>query len=333
MFYDHPTSQTPPFGPGLPKRKLGRGLEALFEDEAQVRPGHTPPPSAQGELIYVAVSRLGPSPFQPRLTFDAQELEELSASIRKRGVLQPLLVRSLGDDVQLVAGERRLRASKLAGLTHVPCRVLEMSDAEALEVAVLENIQRADLSPLEEAKGYRQLIERCHYTQDALAQRLGKSRAHIANMMRLLTLPQEIQDALDAKTITPGHARALVGVADAGTWLQTIQEKNLSVREVERLLQQRRRPKTVSETRVSQAASSLASPSTEEQTLARELSEITGLPITLQGAETGGTLTVQFRSPAELDHFLTRLTRAYLPSAASPPLHLDLSLETYDDDV
>jgi len=340
------STPTPPVPPGavVSKRKLGRGLDALFGEERDAPAFPSEPAQESVELLYVSVAHLSLSPFQPRLTFDSQELQELASSIEQKGVLQPLLVRRLGAEVQLVAGERRLRAAKMAGLTHVPCRVLNLSEAEALEVAVLENIQRADLSPLEEAKGYRQLMERCGYTQEALSQRLGKSRAHIANMIRLLGLPEDVQEKLERKQLTTGHARALIGTSDPSQWATLIVDRNLSVRQVEKLMRQHRSPDAHSPDARSpgsryaassapQTGASSLSSSAEEENLAQELQEITGLPVTLQVTDKGGTLTVHFPSPTELDHFLGRLTRAYLADRPPPPPpHLDLSLQSYDED-
>jgi ParB family chromosome partitioning protein len=314
-------------------------LDALFGEEREAPAFPAEPAQESVELLYVSVEHLSLSPFQPRLTFDSQELQELASSIEQKGVLQPLLVRRLGAEVQLVAGERRLRAAKMAGLTQVPCRVLNLSEAEALEVAVLENIQRADLSPLEEAKGYRQLMERCGYTQEALSQRLGKSRAHIANMIRLLGLPEDVQEKLERKQLTTGHARALIGTSDPSQWATLIVDRNLSVRQVEKLMRQHRSPDARSPgsryaaSSPPQPGGSSPASSSEEETLAQELQEITGLPVTLQVTEGGGTLTVHFPSPTELDHFLGRLTRAYLADRPPPPPpHLDLSLQSYDED-
>lgn len=317
---------SPPFSPA--KRKgLGRGLASLFEGEVSEET-QAPSPGVTNELIYLSPEVIQTGQYQPRLSFKPEELEELAQSIREKGVLQPLLIRRQEHGFELIAGERRLRASIIASLAQVPCRVLEISPHEAFEVALLENIQRSDLSPIEEAKGYRQLLDTYGYTQETLAQKLGKSRTHMTNMLRLLTLPEAIQAWLEQGKLTVGHARALIGAQDAIHLARFIQENHLSVRETENLV----RPKEVPP--AAHASPKGASPDhtfssemlSEEAALARHLSDLTGLTVKIQVKPTGGTVQISFKTPLELDAFLENLSRGYLPPASMP------SHETYEQE-
>jgi ParB family chromosome partitioning protein len=218
------------------KRGLGRGLSALMADVHLAGPDQVPT-SRRAEL-QVAVDRLEPNPQQPRLDFRREELENLADSIRQKGVIQPLIVRRKpGRDVyEIVAGERRWRAAQLAQLHEVPVVVRDLTDSEVLEVAIIENIQRADLNAIEEALGFRQLMTRFGHTQEKLAEALSRSRSHVANLLRLLTLPAEVQDMVRDGTLSAGHARALIGSPNAADLARQIVAKGLSVRETERLV-------------------------------------------------------------------------------------------------
>ena len=216
------------------RRGLGRGLSALM---AEVQSEGADTTAARPDLT-VPVERVHPNPNQPRRHFAADALEELAASVRARGVIQPLIVRPMPDRAghyEIVAGERRWRASQMAQLHEIPVIIRDFSDTEVLEVAIVENIQRADLNPLEEAQGYRQLMERFGHTQERLASALGKSRSHIANLLRLLQLPEEVQAHLREGRLTAGHARTLVTAPDPGALARQIIEKGLSVRAAEAL--------------------------------------------------------------------------------------------------
>ena len=216
------------------RRGLGRGLSALM---AEVQSEGADTTAARPDLT-VPVERVHPNPNQPRRHFAGDALEELAASVRARGVIQPLIVRPMPDRAghyEIVAGERRWRASQMAQLHEIPVIIRDFSDTEVLEVAIVENIQRADLNPLEEAQGYRQLMERFGHTQERLASALGKSRSHIANLLRLLQLPEEVQAHLREGRLTAGHARTLVTAPDPGALARQIIEKGLSVRAAEAL--------------------------------------------------------------------------------------------------
>lgn len=217
-----------------PKKGLGRGLSALI-------PAAEPKAEPRGEssTLEVAVDRITPSPFQPRRTFDEGKIEELAASIRNQGIIQPLVVRPKGDNFELIAGERRWRAALKAGLTRVPVVVRNADDHEALQLALVENLQREDLNPIEEANGYKRLQEEFQWSQEEMAERVGKSRPAIANSIRLLGLPAEVQQEVSAGNLPAGQARALLGLHTEPLILSACREiiaKGLSTRETEKMV-------------------------------------------------------------------------------------------------
>ncbi|MFO1141238.1 MAG: ParB/RepB/Spo0J family partition protein [Amaricoccus sp.] len=222
----------------MDRKGLGRGLSALLADvstNVEPLPRRTPAAAPSDE---VPIDRIRPNPAQPRREFDQRELEELAASIREKGVIQPLILRRHPvepDRFEIVAGERRWRAAQMASVHALPAVVRELSDAEMLEVAIIENVQRADLNPLEEAQGYRQLMESFGHTQERLSEALGKSRSHIANLLRLLTLPEAVLDLVRAGKLTAGHARALVTAPNPESLARQVVERELSVRQTEAL--------------------------------------------------------------------------------------------------
>lgn len=217
------------------RRGLGRGLSALM---AEVQSADADPDRPRRPDLTIPIERLLPNPDQPRRHFAPEALEELAASIRTKGVIQPLIVRPLPDrpdHYQIVAGERRWRAAQIAQLHALPALIRDFTDTEVLEIAIIENIQRADLNAVEEAQGYRQLMDRFGHTQERVAEALGKSRSHIANLLRLLQLPEEVQDHLRQGRLTAGHARALVTLPNAAELARQIIARGLSVRETEAL--------------------------------------------------------------------------------------------------
>lgn len=223
------------------RRGLGRGLSALMADvgiDAPTNDAKRQPLSNRPELQYLAVEAISPNPGQPRRTFDDASLRELSDSIREKGILQPLVVRpspSQAAHFEIVAGERRWRAAQLARLENVPAIVRDFSEQDMLEVAIIENIQREGLNAIEEAAGYRQLIDRFGHTQEKVAEALGKSRSHIANLLRLLNLPQEVQNMVVAGTLSAGHARAVITAENPLALALQVVGQGLSVRETEDL--------------------------------------------------------------------------------------------------
>ena len=219
------------------RRALGRGLSALMADVSLDPSRIAPAQAARGEML-VPVARLIPNPDQPRRTFDPEALEELAASLRQKGVIQPLIVREIpgSEQFEIVAGERRWRAAQIAQLHDLPVIVRAFSDSEVLEIAIIENIQRADLNAIEEALAYRQLMDRHGHTQEKIAEALSRSRSHIANLLRLLTLPEDVQVLVREGKISSGHARALITHSNASELARQIVARGLSVRAVEDLV-------------------------------------------------------------------------------------------------
>ena len=279
-------------------RGLGRGLSALIGDEAEIAP-------ARGEAGVrpqrtLPVAWLHPNPFQPRKSFPAEELEDLARSIREKGVLQPILVRPTekGADVfEIVAGERRWRAAQLAQLHDVPVVVRELSDAESLELAIIENVQRADLNAMEEAAAYQQLIEKFQYTQEQLAQELGKSRVYVTNSVRLLRLPISVQGYVREGKLSAGHARTLVGDPKAEAKALEIITQSLSVRQAERRSQKKK------------SKQAPAAGSADIRALESSLSEMLGLKVqVIHKGSTGGELRIAYRTLEQLDDVIHRLS-------------------------
>ena len=219
------------------KKGLGRGLSALIPSAPEAQPGES---REQRSTLEVAIDRISPSPFQPRRSFDDIKIEELAASIRNQGIIQPLVVRPKGGDgFELIAGERRWRAAMKAGLLRVPVVVREASDHEALQLALVENLQREDLNPIEEAAGYRRLQEEFHWSQEETAEKVGKSRPAIANSLRLLALPAEVQQEISAGNLPAGQARALLGLHTEALIVSACRDvisKGLSTRETEKMV-------------------------------------------------------------------------------------------------
>ncbi len=277
------------------RRPLGRGLAALFGEAAAdgAEVGAT--------LRQVAIAAIRPSALQPRRLFAEAELEALAHSIREQGILQPLLVRPLGADgcgFELVAGERRWRAAQRVGLHEVPVVIRALGDAEAVEVALVENLQREDLSALEEAAAYRRLIDEFGRTQAALAAALGKSRSHVANTLRLLSLPEAVRQRLDDGSLSAGHARALLAAADPAALAGEVIRRGLNVRATERLVQRR----TSSRARPARPVRDA-----DIAALERELGAQLGLRMTLHQKSRGGALTLHYRSLDQLDRLLQLL--------------------------
>ncbi len=273
--------------------------------EAPVAPGAPVPAGVQR----VPIESLKPNPDQPRKTFRQEDLEELTASIRDKGVLQPILVRSQpGEDGvwQIIAGERRWRASQAARLTEVPIVVHEMDDVEVFEVAIVENVQRADLNPLEEAEAYRVLMDRFGRTQDAVAGVVGKSRSHVANMMRLLQLPERVLFYVREGKLSAGHARALINTPDPSQLADIAFVDGLSVRETEALARRATEgPKPVKAKAVARAGEGSA----DVVALQQDLADALGLKVELNDRSGKGELTIRYGSLEQLDDLCRRLMR------------------------
>ena len=286
-------------------RGLGRGLSALMADinePSEARENRADEPRRPD--LSVPIETVRPNPDQPRRAFTQEALEELSASIAEKGIIQPLIVRpdpTQAGNYEIVAGERRWRAAQMAQLHKVPVIVREFDDTEVLEVAIIENIQRADLNPVEEAMGYRQLMQRFNHTQDRLASAMGKSRSHIANLMRLLTLPDEVLDYLRDGRLTAGHARALVGREDAVDLARAVIRKNLSVRETENLT---RKPSGGSNSGAGgRRGGASGDKDADTRELEGDLSAALGLTVSIDHdqASGGGRLSIRYEDLAQLD--------------------------------
>jgi ParB family chromosome partitioning protein len=282
------------------QRGLGRGLSALMADVAVDVPAAT---AERLDLRRIPIERLEPNPDQPRRNFDNAALEDLAASIREKGVVQPLVVRPHPDRAehfQIVAGERRWRAAQIAQQHDLPAVVRQFDDREVIEVAIIENVQRQNLDPIEEAAGYRQLLDRFGHTQERVAEALGKSRSHIANLLRLLTLPEEVQSMITDGRLTAGHARAVITAADPVALAREIAARGLSVREAERLAKRKVRPAAAPGVPAGKAADTRA--------LQADLAAATGLKVSVDHREDGsGSVTLKYASLDQLDDLCARL--------------------------
>lgn len=290
---------------------LGRGLSALLGDVPREEAAAPATPVANGKAVQsIEVALIQPHPEQPRRHFDDGALQELAESIAKRGVIQPIIVRAHGGGFQIIAGERRWRAAQRAQLHRIPAIVRDFDEQETLEVALIENIQREDLNPIEEAEAYRKLIAEFHHSQEALGRIVGKSRSHVANLMRLLDLPKPVQQQVMESRISMGHARALIGVPDCEKLAQQVEDRGLSVRDTEQLV---RRVKTGAE--VPTASSGASRPASGDKdpdiaALEQHLADILGLrvDITHEGGSSGGTLSLRYSNLDQLDMLCQRLS-------------------------
>jgi ParB family chromosome partitioning protein len=280
------------------RRNLGRGLSALFGEESD----DIAAADRQRVGKSVPIGFLRPGRFQPRHRFDDDALRALADSIREKGVLQPLLVRRHPDGAnsyEIIAGERRWRAAQLAQLHEVPVIIKELDDRAALEIALVENIQRADLTVLEEAEGYRRLMAEFGHTQEALASAVGKSRSHVANMMRLLSLPEAVKQLLDSGALTAGHARALLNAADPAGMAREIVRRGLNVRQAELLAKGGK---------TARHKAPAAAKDADTAALERDLTNLLGLKVAISFAGgRGGAVTIQYRTLEQLDDVIRRL--------------------------
>ena len=293
-----PTSMSSPVE-RTPKRALGRGLSALIPQAGTVPVMGDPGPG----ILRLPLERIARDGRQPRQSFDAAALRALADSIRSDGVLQPVLVRRDGGGFRLIAGERRWRAAQLAGLHEIPAIVREATDAEAFALALVENLQRTDLNPIEEAEGYRRLVDEYGLTQEEVSSRVGKERSTVANALRLLGLPASVKAQVASGALSMGHARALLGAAEADRdrLAQRVVSEGLSVRETERLVQVRRR-------RSGKARAGKAAPSLAARALVEQLQRVLGTRVRLEDRGGKGTLAIDFFSYEDLER-IVRLVR------------------------
>jgi len=286
------------------KRRLGRGLAALIGEMDQ-------PVPAEAERSTVSADRMIPiefvtrNPRNPRRFFDDAELHDLASSIRQHGIVQPIVARTLARDrYEIIAGERRWRAAQLAGLIEIPVIIRDVDDKTALEIAIVENVQRSDLNALEEALGYEQLIAEYGYTQNDLGEIIGKSRSHVANSLRLLKLPEPVRDMLAAGSLSAGHARALVSTSDPSALARTIVSKGMSVRDAEKLAQNDIKAQSEPQTPVQKNQKD-----SDTLALERTLSDTLGLDVSINHKASGGQIRISYKSLEQLEEVCRLLER------------------------
>ncbi len=285
------------------RSRLGRGLASLIGDVGGEAAAHPERPRGQRK---VPIEFLKANPRNPRRSFEDAELNELAASIKEHGVIQPIVVRSLKgttDRFEIIAGERRWRASQRAGLHEVPIVVIEVSDTDALEIMIIENVQREDLNAMEEARGYHALADEFKHSTENIAKVVGKSRSHVANMMRLTKLPEEVQAYIASGELSAGHARALIGVPDPAAAAKRAVEEGLSVRQTEALAHDagvpERKPQKPRAGKVAKDPDTIA--------LEKRISDALGLKVSVEHRDPGGTVQIKYTDLDQLDEILRRL--------------------------
>jgi ParB family chromosome partitioning protein len=284
------------------KSGLGRGLAALLDDAVRQKGAGEAAEPARG-VREIEIGRIRPNPAQPRAHFDEEAIAELAESIAERGVLQPVLLRPAEDGFELVAGERRWRAAQRARLHTLPAIVRDIDDATSAEIALIENIQRKDLNAIEEAEGYSQLVQRYGHTQEAVAQLVHKSRSHVANLLRLLELPDSVKESLLRGDISMGHARAVATAADPASLVRQIVESGLSVRQAESLAKRAVNPAVLP---AKSRQASAADP--DLQALERQLGDLLGVKVKVANDGTRGTVTLHYSTLDQLDMLCQRLS-------------------------
>ena len=286
------------------RRGLGRGLSALLDE---VEAASTPEGRRAAGVLDIAIELIHPNPDQPRKAFGGEELDELADSIRERGVLQPILVRPIagrGAEYQIIAGERRWRAAQKAGLRGIPALVRDLADQEVMEVALIENIQRADLNAIEEARAYETMASRFNRSSEAIAKVVGKSRSHVANTLRLMRLPGPVRDHLEAGRLTAGHARALLDLENSEGLAQRVIDQGLNVRQTEALARATRAPE-----RRARAGDSPRGRNPDTLALEADLEDVLGLTVRILDSGGAGEVRIAYRTLEQLDDICRRLTR------------------------
>jgi ParB family chromosome partitioning protein len=295
------------------RRGLGRGLSALLgENEVSATISADPQAAAKpGWAHIMPIELLHPNPDQPRKVFSEAELDELASSIREKGVIQPLLVRpsGVGGEYEIVAGERRWRAAQRAGVRELPVVIRTLADGEVLEIGIIENVQRVDLNPIEEALAYKQLMERFGRTQDAVAEVVGKSRPHVANALRLLNLPEAVQGYVLQGQITAGHARAVLASADPVGLARQVIDQNLSVRQAEGLARKAGHTAGGQGPRAKSSGAPQGGKDADTLALENDLSDTLGLPVEILDRDGAGELRIQYTTLEQLDEICRRLSR------------------------
>jgi ParB family chromosome partitioning protein len=292
-----------------PAKGLGMGLQALLGEAARPSNAATDAPASRGGVREIEIARIRPNPEQPRIQFDEAALDELADSIRQRGVLQPILLRPKGEEYMIIAGERRWRAAQRARLHSIPAIVREIDESTTAELALIENIQRQDLNPLEEAEGYRQLIARHGHTQDEVGRIVHKSRSHVANLLRLLDLPEFVRQSLLQGDISMGHARAIATADEPETLTRRIIAKGLSVRQAEeQVRREKRRPGPGYDIGRASARNAAKAADADLEALQRQLGDILGLKVEVTHKGEGGTVVLHYSSLDQLDMVCQRLS-------------------------
>jgi ParB family transcriptional regulator, chromosome partitioning protein len=289
------------------KRRLGRGLAALIGEMDQMPAADVGDRSTVNPDRLVPIEFIGRNPRNPRRTFDESELQDLASSIRQHGIVQPVVVRTIAESrYEIIAGERRWRAAQLAGLIEIPVIIRDVDDRTALEIAIVENVQRSDLNPLEEAMGYELLIADHGYTQNDLGEIIGKSRSHVANSLRLLKLPEPLRDMLASGTLSAGHARALIPTSDPIVLAKAVVAKGMSVRDTERLAQN-----DIKAQSDPNHAQTPRKPEKDADTLAleRTLSDVLGLDVSVNHKGGGGQLRIAYKTLEQLEEICRLLER------------------------
>jgi ParB family transcriptional regulator, chromosome partitioning protein len=287
------------------RSRLGRGLAALIGDVGNESSSDQRP---QGQRR-LPTAALRPNARNPRRIFSNDELDDLAASLRERGIIQPIVVRPIrgvADSYEIIAGERRWRAAQRANLHEVPVVVVEATDEESLQLAIIENVQRSDLNPLEEAEGYRSLIRDFSHSQDDVARMVGKSRSHVANMLRLQTLPDRVKEHINSGRLSAGHARALIGHHDAERLAEEIVTRGFNVRQVEEIARQQ--PNRAGK-RTGKSSKQSANKAADTVALEKQLSDALGLVVSIDHRGEGGVISIRYRNLEQLDDLTERLGR------------------------
>lgn len=287
--------------------KLGRGLAAFLDSDQYLKQ------SNNTEIRNIAIDSVAPNPFQPRKEFNEESLIQLAESIKSKGVLQPIIVREKEpENYELVAGERRLKASTLAGFETIPAIIVNLDPRDQLEIAIIENIQRENLNPIEEASSYSRLIKEFSYTQEELSKVLGKSRSHVTNILRLLSLPKEVRNLVAQGKLSFGHARALIGLENPLEIAQKIVERSLSVRETENLIKSLKLSDESDVISFEKAKKNLKYQDPDIANVISQISSILNMNVSIKLKKLGGTIEINFKNFEELDKFLQKINSVHI---------------------
>lgn len=294
------------------EKKLGRGLSALLGENKAKNQGSSLVKN-QEIIEKIAIEKIVAGVYQPRQNFSQQEIEELAQSIKENGLIQPILLRKKNDEdlFEIIAGERRYRASQIAGLKQIPAIVKKINNHDALEIALIENIQREDLSVIEEARGYQRLIDEFSYLQEMIAQKVGKSRSHIANLLRLLNLPKEVQEFLDKRLLSMGHARAIINAEDPENLAKKIVAESLTVRQAEDVVREEKIEKARNVPVLFRTESKIKFINSDHLTkLENQLSELSGLPVKISynGFKGNGRITISFSEIESIQDLIEKMS-------------------------